>query len=207
MEAATSSSTARDALSGSPDPQNPGPQTFGQAHFGACELGDRRLTRRAVVTADTMLRHPDGTLPAKLPTAELLGFYDLANNPKVNHDNLLDAHCRRTRGLMARCPGVVLIVHDTTEADFSSLDVPDLGQIGNSIGRGLLVHNVLAVDYANREALGLAGQIVQTRRVVPKKEGVGASRKHPQRESRLWPHGAEAVGRPPPAVRRPPRRG
>ena len=61
--------------------------TFGQEHFGGCELGDKRLTKRAVVTADALLRHPDGTLPAKLATAQLLGFYDLANNPKVTHTN------------------------------------------------------------------------------------------------------------------------
>jgi hypothetical protein len=197
MDAATSSAPAREALAGPLDPRTSGPETFGQAHFGVCELGDLRLTKRAVITADAMLRHPDGTLPAKLLTAELLGFYDMANNPRVNHDNLLAAHCRRTREMMQRCQGIVLIIHDTTEADFSGLDIADLGQIGNGFNRGLLVHNVLAVDYANREALGLAGQIVQTRRVVPKKESVTASRRHPQRESRLWPRGAHAVGRPP----------
>ena len=42
--------------------------------------------------------------------ADLDGFYNFANNPKVNHDNLLAAHCRRTGELMAQCPGVVLIV-------------------------------------------------------------------------------------------------
>jgi hypothetical protein len=160
-------------------------------------LGDRRLTQRAIITGDALLRHPDGTLPSKLPKAELLGFYDLANNAKVTHDNVQAAHCQRTRQRMEQCAGVVLIIHDTTEADFSGLDIANLGQIGNGYCRGMLVHNVLAVDYANREALGLAGQIVQTRRTVKKNESVKASRQHPQRESRLWPRGAEKVGRPP----------
>ena len=171
-------------------------QTFGQEHFGGCELGDRRLTQRAIITGDALLRHPDGTLPSKLPKAELLGFYDLANNAKVTHDNVQAAHCQRTRQRMEQCAGVVLIIHDTTEADFSGLDIANLGQIGNGYCRGMLVHNVLAVDYGNREALGLAGQIVQTRRTVKKNESVKASRQHPQRESRLWPRGAEKVGRP-----------
>jgi hypothetical protein len=43
----------------------------------------------------------------------------------------------------------------------------------------------------------LVGQIVQIRRKVKKNESVKASREHPQRESRLWPKGVEAVGRPP----------
>ena len=172
-------------------------ETFGQQHFGGCQLGDKRLNRRAVITADAMLRHPDGTLPAKLPKAELLGFYDFANNRKINHDNVQAAHCRRTRELMERCSGTVLIIHDTTEADFSGLNVAGLGQIGNGHNRGFLVHNSLAYDYARREVLGLSGQIVQTRRNVKKNESVDASRKHPQRESRLWPRGVEKVGRPP----------
>jgi hypothetical protein len=171
--------------------------SFGEEHFGACDLGDRRLTRRAVVTADALMRHPGGTLPAKLPRAELRGFYGLANNPRVAHATLLAAHCARTRDAMAACPGVVLVIHDTTEADFGGLDVPDLGPIGNGGRRGLLLHNVLAVDYANREAIGLAGQFVHRRRTVRKGEGQAAKRRHPQRESRLWVRGAEAVGRPP----------
>jgi hypothetical protein len=150
-----------------------------------------------VITGDALLRHPGGTLPAKLPRAELLGFYDFANNPKVSHATALATHRQRTRERMQQCTGVVLIIHDTTEADFSGLDVPDLGQIGNGYHRGLLVHNVLAVDYAHREALGLVGQILQTRRTVKKPESLTASREHPLRESRLWPRGVELVGRPP----------
>lgn len=201
MDAACSSASAQDGVAEIAGLEPLEAHSFGQAHFGDCLLGDLRLTKRAIITADAMLRHPGGTLPAKLLKNELLGFYDMANNPKVNHDNLLAAHCQRTRRLMEACPGVVLIIHDTTEADFSGLDIEDLGQIGNGFNRGLLVHNVLAVDLVNREALGLVGQIVQARRVVPKKESVNASRAHPQRESRLWPRGAEAVERPPKGAR------
>lgn len=174
-----------------------GTNGFGLEHFGECVFGDKRLTTRAVITGNALMRHPGGTLPAKLPKAQLCGFYDFANNVKVNHDNVLACHCRRTRAQMQQCPGTVLIIHDTTEGDYSGLDIADLGQIGNGWCRGLLIHNVLAVDYGKREALGLAGQIVQARRHVKKNESVKASREHPQRESRLWPKGVEAVGRPP----------
>jgi hypothetical protein len=170
---------------------------FGQAHFGGCVFGDKRLTARAVRSADALMRHPGGTLPAKLPKAELSGFYDLANNAKVNHDNVLACHCRRTRGLMEQCSGTVLIIHDTTEGDYSGLSIDNLGPIGNGYCRGMLIHNVLAVEYSKREALGFVGQVLQIRRKVDKAESVKASREHRQRESRLWPKGVEAVGRPP----------
>ena len=88
------------AIASAPEPLALAGSSFGQEHFGGCELGDKRLTKRAVVTADALLRHPDGTLPAKLATPELLGFYDFANNPKVTHDNVLATHVQHTRRLM-----------------------------------------------------------------------------------------------------------
>jgi hypothetical protein len=189
MDARISPSLARD----------PGPG-FGQEHFGACEFGDRRLTARAVKSGDALLRHPGGTLPAKLPKTELGGFYAFANNVKVHHANTLAAHARRTRRQMAGCAGTVLVIHDTTEADFSGLDIAELGPIGNGGRRGLLLHNVLAVDYGRREALGLVGQVLQVRRKVPPHESLPAGREHPQRESRLWPKGVALVGTPPPGA-------
>lgn len=174
-----------------------GVSSFGREHFGAVQLGDKRLTDRAVITADALMRHPGGTLPDKLDKNELLAFYDFANNPKVDHDNTLAAHYRHTRTLMERCSGVVLIVHDTTEADYTTRDIDGLGQIGNGGRRGILLHNVLAVDLANREALGLVVQFTHKRREVPKGESPMAKRMHPERESRLWSKGAAAVGQPP----------
>lgn len=173
-------------------------ESFGQAHFGACELGDARLTKRAVKTAELMMRHPGGTLPQKLNAeADLDGFYNFANNPKVNHDNVLMGHIQRTHERMESSPGLKLIIHDTTEADYSGLDIADLGPIGNGGCRGLLLHNVLAYDLGNSEAMGLLGQFVHRRRTVPKNESQRAKREHPQRESRLWVKGVEAVGRVP----------
>ena len=175
-----------------------GTQTgFGRRHFGACDFGDKRLTDRAVLTGDALMRHPGGTLPEKLPRAQLCGFYDLANNVKVNHTNVLACHCAVTAQAARDCPGTVLYLHDTTEADFSGLDIADLGQIGNGGRRGLLIHNILAVNYQKHMAIGLMGQIPQARRMVKPNETVKARREHPQRESRLWIKGSLAVGRPP----------
>jgi hypothetical protein len=44
--------------------------SFGQVHFGGCRFGDKRLTNRAVISGDALMRHPGGTLPGKLPRAE-----------------------------------------------------------------------------------------------------------------------------------------
>jgi hypothetical protein len=167
---------------------------FGQVHFGACMLGDQRLVKRAVTTADALLRHPGGTLPQKLGRKELLGFYDLANNPKTNHQNMIEGHLQHTRMMAEACAGVVLFIHDTTEADYSGLSIDDLGSLGSGHTRGLLLHNVLAVEYAGRQVLGLAGQLVHCRRRAPRNESRKARLEHPGRESRLWVRGVETVG-------------
>jgi hypothetical protein len=168
--------------------------SMGEQHFGSVVLNDKRLVARTVLTADAMMRHPGGTLPEKLSKPELLAFYDLANNPKVNHDNMLAGHCQFTREKMTASAGVVLVIHDTTETDFSGLDIADLGPIGHGGCRGLLVHNVLALDYDAGEVLGLIGQITHKRRMVRKGETPKAKREHPERESRLWIKGVNAVG-------------
>jgi hypothetical protein len=177
--------------------------SFGKLHFGDCELGDKRLTTRLVQTTDRFLEHPGGTLPDKLNNnADLIGFYRLANNPKVTHGKLIAAHAARTRQLIEACAGIVLIIHDTTEIDFSGLEsVEGLGQIGHGGCSGFLCHNSLAYDYEGAEVLGLAGQLIHVRRKVSKKESPKAKREHPQRESRLWKRGWMALG-PPSAGRR-----
>lgn len=172
--------------------------SFGRAHFGGCDLGDKRLTERAVRVADRFLEHPGGTLPEKLnANADLIGFYRLANNPKVTHAKLLGAHCARTRRLMEQATGIILVVHDTTELDFSGLDVEELGPIGHGgegACRGYLCHNSLAYGYEAREVLGLVHQTLHVRREVPKGESPKAKREHPRRESRLWTKGRSALG-------------
>src|SRR5580704_13737908 len=169
--------------------------SFGQHHFGSCDLNDARLVARAVKTADLILRHPGGTLPEKLNHhADIVGLYRFANNPKVTHQKLLAGHFALTRRKMQECEGTVLIIHDTTEEDFTGLQsVEDLGSIGNGGGRGFLCHNSLAVRFEPRLVLGLASQILHTRRKVRKGEKAGRKRSDPRRESRLWPRGLEAI--------------
>src|SRR5688572_14770418 len=94
-------------------------QSFGREHFGAARLGDKRRTRRLVETADLIMSHPGGSLPEKLKDwSQLMGLYRLAGRPEVSHEAVLEPHRRRTLEAMGREP-VVLLLHDTTELDFS----------------------------------------------------------------------------------------
>ena len=170
--------------------------SFGTLHFGAAQLGDIRRTRRLVQVADAIAQHPGGTLPQKLhDPVPLDAAYRLANRKEVTHAGVLEPHRQRTLGLMREAEGAILLIHDTTELDYTSItSLKKLGQIGTGGGRGYLCHNTLAVHASTRTAIGLANQILTCRDNVPKDESRQAKRNRLTRESRLWKQGSMAVG-------------
>lgn len=165
--------------------------SFGQHHFGAAALGHKKRTACLVRVADAIHRHPGGTLPHKLKAPPDYKAMDrLMNRPEVTHAAVLAPHVARTRERMRAATGPVLILHDTTELDFSGLkSIADLGPIGNGHGRGYLCHNSLAYDPREQTVIGLVGQILHRRQPAPAGEGVAAKRERAGRESRLWLQG------------------
>src|SRR5262249_39020221 len=123
--------------------------------------------------------------------AALDAFYRLANRPEVTHQAVLEPHRRRTLRLIGAATDPILLIHDTTELDYTSItSLEGLGQIGNGHGRGYECHNTLAVHAPTRAVIRLAGQILH----------------RPDRA----PEGETPRGRlraPPPRRRRPRRRG
>ena len=87
---------------------------------------------------------------------------------------------------MAEATGTGVVIHDTTELDFSGLSIEGLGQIGDGRGRGYLTHNTVAVIAETRDVIGLAYQKLAKRPKVSKKETRQQRRERPDRESRLW---------------------
>lgn len=168
-------------------------ESFGERHFEAAELGDKRRTARLVAVADTMRRQPGGTLPNKLhEPAELKALYRLCNCDDVTHEAVLAPHRDQTLESLTGQQRHLLILHDTTTLDYSTLEsLEGLGSIGNGNGRGYLCHNSLVVEPAGRTVLGLASQILHRREKVSKKEGKGARRERISRESRLWLQGTQ----------------
>ena len=168
------------------------PASLGQEIFGAAELGDRRRTARLVRSFTTMCSHPGGTLPEKLASPpELRAFYRLCDADDVTHEAVLAPARQHTRARVEARTGDVLVVHDATELDYTTLSslAGDLGQIGKGDRRGYLCHNVLAVEADTGEVLGLLDQILHRRDEVPDDETLAEHRDRPTRESRLWPLG------------------
>jgi hypothetical protein len=168
--------------------------SLGQAVFGHAQLGDQRRTARLVETFDLMQRHPGGTLPNKLASpADLRAFYRLCDSEDVTHAAVIGAARQHTLTRIEACGGPVLIVHDATELDYTSLTslADDLGQIGKGKGRGYICQNVLAVEAETGDVLGLVDQILHHRDEVPDDETLTEHRERETRESLLWLRGTE----------------
>jgi hypothetical protein len=179
--------------------------TFGMRNFAAVDLGDQRRTDCLVRSVDILCRHPGGTLPDKLNRpADLRAFYRLMNRPEVTHAVLIRQHAEFTRDCVAALgTGVVLVLHDATELDYTKKTTlsQQLSQIGQGTRRGYICHNSLAVRADTGAVLGLTSQILHQRAYVPKKETLKQSRERQNRESRLWVQGAAASGPAPTGVR------
>jgi len=168
---------------------------FGQKHFGGACLGDARRRKRLVKTAELLMQNPSGSLPQRLKDwADLNGLYRLANCPAASHAAVLEPHRQVTLERMRETAGPVLIVHDSTELDYTGhRTLRKLGPIGKGNRRGYICHNSLAIT-PQREVLGLVNQILHIRREVPEGETRQQKREHPDRESRLWLAGCEPTG-------------
>jgi hypothetical protein len=172
--------------------------SFGEKNFGTAELGHKTREACLVKLANLLQRHPGGTLPDKLAEPkDYKAMMRLVNRPEVTHAAVLQPHRQRTFRLMNEVQGaVVLLVHDQTVLDYSSLKslAKDLGPVGNGHGRGYLCHNSLAVDPQNRQVLGLANQILHRCDQVHEKESLPAKRMREGRESRLWTTAVRQIG-------------
>jgi len=165
--------------------------------FAQVDLGDKRLTQRAVQMATLMAAHPEASLPEQMEGwAALEGSYRLLNNKQVSMEALLAPHCRQTLAAARQQP-VVLMVEDTTELEYTThKSTKGLGPVGNERGQGLLLHSTLAVVPEGREVLGLAHVQVVVREPIAKPN---KHRRHTE-EGKVWENSAKNVGSPPAGV-------
>lgn len=161
------------------------------------ELGDQRLTQRAVAMGTQMAAHPEASLPEQMgvPIA-LKASYRLLNHPGVSLAALTAPHRRQTLQA-AGAVKVALLVEDTTELDFTAhVSKSGLGPIGDGCGRGLLLHSTLALEPEQRTVLGLAHAQVVLRQPKAAHRPKWAATP----EGQVWEVSATAVGAPPAGV-------
>jgi hypothetical protein len=166
---------------------------WAEHNFADADLGDRRRTRRLVRAAANIAAQPEKSFTQVFDWNDLRGFYRLCDEPEVSHPAILQPHCQRTRQAIAQQP-LVLILHDTTELDFTSHKaLRGAGPIGDGNGQGFLQHNSLAVVPKPRQVIGLTHQQLRIRPPQAPRQS-SYQRKQLQRESQLWMEGIVAAG-------------
>ncbi len=137
---------------------------WAQAEFGEAPLGDQRLSRRLVSIVESKSRFPGLPFLQAVDgqAAQVAGYYRFVDQPvetKVHMDSILSVHRRRTLQRVQKQPEV-LIVHDTTDLNYSTLLACEgLGVIGktpnNTRTGGLRLHSSYALSAAEGLPLGL----------------------------------------------------
>lgn len=172
-------------------------KSLGETYFQSVKLGDSRRNRRLSKLFNEMVRHPGGTLPAKLSEPRnLRAFYRIMNAEEVAHQTIMSGHYAATAKAINEAveqDSVVLVIHDATELDYTKIRAlqDHLGQIGQGTHRGYICHNSLAVRWDNKAVLGLTSQILHHRADVPDDETKKQCRERKNRESKLWVLGAK----------------
>jgi hypothetical protein len=111
------------------------------------EIGDIRRRARAEAILQARWTQPQASFNGSFDSwAAAKGAYDFIKNKKAAVDLpvLLDAHSQSTQARMA-AESVVLLPQDTTTLNYSGLvQTTGLGPLGESKGRGLWLHSLLA---------------------------------------------------------------
>jgi Transposase DNA-binding len=179
---------------------------WAEQEFGQTVLGDRRRTARAVLLGAALAANPDASLPTQTGEwSQLKAAYRLLAQESVTQEALTAPHRLNIRQQAQELEGVVLFLQDTTEMDFSSHPkTQGLGHIGNSRGKGFLLHNCLAIvpdvvapDVVAPKVLGLAGQSVWTRESLLTSTETRAQRNKRRTEADIWAETLEQIGKVP----------
>jgi len=123
--------------------------------FSGAKLADTRLKRRVSLVMRALAARPDHSFPDAMETDSALeGLYRLLNNPRVNHQEMFEAHAQQTAE-RARAAGEVLILHDTSTFKMPHASVDEVGETNTSVA-GFLGHMSLVLDtHAERCPLGV----------------------------------------------------
>ena len=122
--------------------------------FATVDLGDERLNKRLVKTAQQWADKPTHSIPgAAGGWGDTAAAYRMLDNERCDWREILGAHGQCTMQRMAQLP-LVMRLTDTTELDFNGQTITGLGPLSFEAQRGMYLHPTYAVS-TDREPLGL----------------------------------------------------
>lgn len=147
---------------------------WGNQNFSNCQLGDRRLNKRALKIGQALGERFGSPLSIVFPEEKFLKrAYEFFANPQSQFNKITQPHHEKISLEAMKMP-VVLAVGDTTYLDYKKIKAKrdGYGHIGNG-GNGLILHTTLAVEPIQGQPLGLLWQKLwhrEPKAPVPKKE-------------------------------------
>ena len=135
-------------------------ETFAHDIFGSAELGDERLTRRAVTSLALLgaARWSSLVEACRGDDAAQQGLYRWIRNDRIKVEPLIDAACTALGSVAAsQCKGDILAIQDTTCFSFQHSVVDQLGSLGtgrNRTSRGFFCHLTVGLDADNGAIIG-----------------------------------------------------
>jgi hypothetical protein len=167
------------------------------AEYEGARLGDPRREKRLREIVSRLEDEPSKSFPRLMVSnAELEGFYRFINSAKFGHEEILQPHIDATLARSIEA-GTVLVVHDTTNVQFSGeVRRKGLGVTSSRSQQGFMCHVSLVLgNDASRCPLGVAHIEMFTRsgnKWQGYKDKRTASRQDPTRESLRWARGVRA---------------
>lgn len=161
------------------------PDLWSELQFGACELGDKRRTRRLVRYGRQVAEKPDASTPRQTESwADCKAVYRMFEQSEVTFEAVTAVHYDRTLNME---PGTYLVISDTTELDYGYKSQREgLGRLGAEQHRGFFLHSALVVTASDGQVVGLAAQELYTRGLTKRKRVHRvACRKRPT-EAEVW---------------------
>ena len=142
-----------------------------QQEFAQADLGDKRLDRRLIKTAERLANSPISPInEACGDWASTQAAYRLFDNEKASPEAIREPHLESTLKRMRAIDGPVLVTQDTVFFSYGQRPkTRGLGPIGKSNSeheRGLIMHNALAFTTSG-VPLGLLSQMIWARQEVP----------------------------------------
>lgn len=128
-------------------------------NFANCQLGDKRLNKRAWEIGKVLVMGFGQALSMICQDKNLLKrAYEFFANPKAQFEKLTQPHWEKT-AMDAQALKIVLAVGDTTFLNYKQIKAKrdGYGPIGNG-GNGLILHSTLAVEPEQGQPLGLLWQ-------------------------------------------------
>jgi hypothetical protein len=190
------------------------PQKWAEEQFAGAKLTDVRRVARVKQIAEAMAVHPGRSIPKLCGSPYAVkATYNLFKHEDATPEHIQAGHRAVVLQEMQR-PGVYLCLEDTTELSWSGKQaITGLGPIGNSGAglQGFFVHTVLGVRWHDApqtnstrqpvDVLGLGDQQYYVRTPCRKPRESSQERLKRARESQVWPHASERLGRAPAGVR------